>query len=69
MKDLQRRVGRLEGVQVAEEEFQLVIVDETLPDGTMLRNGRPVAVRPGREGLTIRRRARRDCITPSAGEA
>lgn len=58
MKDLQRRIGRLESEKSAAEEFQLVIVDETLPDGTMLRNGRPVVVRPGREGLIIRRRAR-----------
>lgn len=58
MKDLQRRIGRLESEKSATEEFQLVIVDETLPDGTMLRDGRPVVVRPGREGLIIRRRAR-----------
>lgn len=69
MKDLQRRIGRLESEKSATEEFQLVIVDETLPDGTMLRNGRPVVVRSGREGLIIHKRARRDCIKSLAGGA
>ena len=69
MKDLQRRIGRLEEEKAATEESGLYVVDETLPDGTMLRNGRPVVVRPASHVLIIRRRARRGCVKPLAGEA
>ena len=58
MRELERRIGKLENEKSVEDDFQLVIVDETLPDGTMIHNGQPVIMRPGREGLFIHRRPR-----------
>lgn len=63
MRDLERRIGKLENEKSAEEDFQLVIIDETLPDGTMIHNGRPAVVRPGMDGLIIHKRARHGCDT------
>lgn len=59
MRDLQRRVGRLEGMQSAEEDFQLIVVDEELPDGTLLHNSVPVVLKPAAYTLIIHRHARR----------
>jgi len=59
MRDLQRRIGRLESTQTAEEDFQLVIVDEDLPDGRMLQNGVPVVLKPAADTLIIHRHAHR----------
>jgi hypothetical protein len=46
-------------MQSAEEDFQLVIVDEDLPDGRMLQNGVPVVLKPAAYTLIIHRHARR----------
>lgn len=59
MKDLQRRVGRLESEKAAEDDFQLILVDEDLPDGRMFLNGVPVVVKPAKYTLFIHKRARR----------
>lgn len=59
MKNLQRRVGRLETTQTAEEGFQLVVVDEELPDGTLISNGVPVKIRPAKHTLIIHQHPRR----------
>jgi hypothetical protein len=59
MRDLQRRVGRLEASQIAEEDFQFVVVDEDLPDGRMLQNGVPVVLKSVAYTLIIHRCPRR----------
>jgi hypothetical protein len=37
---------------------QLVVVDEELPDGTLLQNGVPVVLRPAKDRLIIHRNTR-----------
>jgi hypothetical protein len=58
MKNLQERVCRLEAMQAAVEDFQLVVVDEDLPDGRMLQNGVLVALKPAAYTLIIHRQSR-----------
>lgn len=53
MKELERRLGKLESVRAAEADHQLIFVDETLPDGTMIHNGQPVVVRPAKHTLIV----------------
>lgn len=59
MKDLQRRIGRLESEKAAAEDFGLYVVDEDMPDGRMFYQGRPVIIRPAAYTLVIHKRARR----------
>ena len=58
VKDLERRIGRLESEKAATEDFGLYLVDEDMPDGRMFYQGRPVIIRPG-ESLVIHKQARR----------
>lgn len=60
MRDLQRRIARLESTQIAEEDFQLVVVDEELPDGTLIHNGVPVVLKPAASALIIHRHRQRN---------
>ncbi|GAB6112479.1 hypothetical protein [Desulfomicrobium salsuginis] len=58
MKDLERRVGRLESENAATEDFGLYVVDEDIPDGRMCYQGRPVIIRPASYVLIIHKQAR-----------
>lgn len=59
MRELERRIGKLESEKSVEEDFQLVVVDEELPDGTRLHNGVQVVLKPTDYSPIIHRRARR----------
>lgn len=58
MKDLERRVGRLESEKAATEDSGLYVVDDT-PDGRMFYQGKPVIIRPAAYTLVIHKRARK----------
>lgn len=60
MKDLQRRIGRLESETAATEDCGLYVVDEDMPDGRMFYQGRPVIIRPASHVLIIHKQARRN---------
>ena len=59
MKNLEKRISRLETERIVEDNFGLVVADEELEDGTLLFNGKPVVVRPARHVLVIHKCARR----------
>jgi len=59
VRNLQRRVGRLESEKVVEDDFQLAFVDLDLPDGRMFYKGKPVIIRPCAFSLVIHKHARR----------
>lgn len=59
VKNLQRRVERLESKKATAEDFQLLMVDEDLPDGRMFYKGQPVIVLPAEYTLIVHKQARR----------
>jgi hypothetical protein len=56
MKGIERRIARLENVQVAQDEWRLVVCDKELPDGTLMLNGGPVGKRPVNGLVAFKRR-------------
>ena len=59
MRTLEKRLEVLEAETVREEDCQLIVVDDELPDGTLVCNGAPVTIRPAKHTLIIHRRPRR----------
>jgi hypothetical protein len=60
MRELERRIGKLENEKSVDEHFQLVVVDEELPDGTLIHNGVPVVLKPATYSLIIHRHRQRN---------
>lgn len=58
MRTLEKRLEVLEAETVREEDCQLIVVDDELPDGTLAHNGVPVTIRPAKHTLIIHRHPR-----------